>query len=80
MPIYPEQHQPCHRMSYKVCIVARCMVISGLKTITAVDNQFAHAAGLKAKLTHWHYDTYLLEWLEPQSWFSFWHSPNPEGQ
>ena len=32
---------------------------------------FVHAAGLKAKLTHWHYDTYLLEWLEPQSWFSF---------
>jgi len=32
---------------------------------------FVHAAGLKATLTHWHYDTYKLEWLEPQSWFSF---------
>jgi len=32
---------------------------------------FVHAAGLKAKLKHWHFDTYQLEWLEPQSWFSF---------
>ena len=32
---------------------------------------FVHAAGLKANLTHWHYDTYKLEWVEPQSWFSF---------
>jgi hypothetical protein len=32
---------------------------------------FVHASGLKANLTHWHYDTYKLEWLEPQSWFSF---------
>lgn len=32
---------------------------------------FVHAAGLKANLTHWHYDTYKLEWQEPQSWFSF---------
>ncbi len=32
---------------------------------------FIHAPGLNAKLTHWHYDTYLLEWLKPQSWFSF---------
>ena len=32
---------------------------------------FVHAAGLKANLTHWHYDTYKLEWLEPQTWFSF---------
>jgi hypothetical protein len=32
---------------------------------------FVKAPGLKAKLTHWHYDTYLMEWLEPQSWFSF---------
>lgn len=32
---------------------------------------FVHAAGLKAKLTHWHNDTYQLEWVEPQSWFSF---------
>ena len=32
---------------------------------------FEHAPGLKAKLTHWHYDTYVLEWTEQQSWFSF---------
>jgi CubicO group peptidase (beta-lactamase class C family) len=32
---------------------------------------FVHAAGLKANLSHWHYDTYKLEWWEPQSWFSF---------
>ncbi|HZV69894.1 MAG TPA: serine hydrolase [Saprospiraceae bacterium] len=32
---------------------------------------FTASPGLKAKLTHWHYDVYQMEWLEPQAWFSF---------
>jgi hypothetical protein len=32
---------------------------------------FVSAPGLKAKLTHWHYDTYQIEWLEAQAWFGF---------
>ncbi|HJW28291.1 MAG TPA: serine hydrolase, partial [Saprospiraceae bacterium] len=32
---------------------------------------FVPAPGLKARLTHWQYDTYKIEWLYPQSWFSF---------
>lgn len=32
---------------------------------------FVQAPELKAKLSHWHYDTYELDWLKKQSWFSF---------
>jgi len=32
---------------------------------------FTASPGLKAKLTHWHYDVYQIEWLEPRAWFSF---------
>jgi CubicO group peptidase (beta-lactamase class C family) len=32
---------------------------------------FVASPGLKAKLTHWHYDTYQIEWLQKQAWFSF---------
>ncbi len=32
---------------------------------------FLPAPGLKARLTHWHHDVYLLNWLEEQAWFSF---------
>lgn len=58
-------------------------VIAGLYTCPLYGNinieqtngqlfiNFEHAPGLKARLSHWHYDTYVLEWLEPQSWFSF---------
>lgn len=32
---------------------------------------FFPAPTLKAKLTHWHHDVYLLNWVEEQAWFSF---------
>jgi len=32
---------------------------------------FLPAPELKAKLTHWHHDVYLINWLEEQAWFSF---------
>lgn len=32
---------------------------------------FVQAPELKATLTHWHYDTYRLDWKEKQAWFSF---------
>lgn len=32
---------------------------------------FKASPGLKANLTHWHHDVYLINWLEEQSWFSF---------
>ncbi len=32
---------------------------------------FIPAPGLKARLTHWHHDVYLLNWFEEQAWFSF---------
>ena len=32
---------------------------------------FVQAPDLKANLTHWHYDTYVLEWVNKQSWFNF---------
>jgi hypothetical protein len=33
--------------------------------------EFTRSPGLKATLKHWHYDTYVLDWLEEQAWFSF---------
>jgi len=32
---------------------------------------FDDAPALDATLTHWHYDTYKLEWHEPHAWFDF---------
>ena len=32
---------------------------------------FEASPGLEARLTHWHYDTYRLDWTEAQAWFEF---------
>jgi hypothetical protein len=32
---------------------------------------FIQGPDLKAKLSHWHYDTYQIEWMKKQSWFNF---------
>ncbi len=32
---------------------------------------FVPAPELKAKLTHWHHDTYEIHWMEEQAWFGF---------
>lgn len=32
---------------------------------------FADAPDLNARLSHWHYDTYRLEWLQTHAWFDF---------
>jgi CubicO group peptidase (beta-lactamase class C family) len=32
---------------------------------------FIQAPKLKARLSHWHNDTYQLEWIEEQAWFEF---------
>jgi hypothetical protein len=32
---------------------------------------FKSSPDLIAKLIHWQYDVYKLEWLKPQAWFSF---------
>jgi CubicO group peptidase (beta-lactamase class C family) len=32
---------------------------------------FTASPGLKAELTHWHFDTYLINWIREQAWFSF---------
>jgi hypothetical protein len=31
--------------------------------------QFEQAPALNARLTHWHYDTWQLNWVEPHAWF-----------
>ncbi|MCA0931807.1 serine hydrolase [Lutimonas saemankumensis] len=33
--------------------------------------EFEHHPLLSARLSHWHYDTYQIEWDEPQAWFNF---------
>lgn len=32
---------------------------------------FVPAPGLSATLTHWHFDTFEINWKEPQAWFDF---------
>lgn len=32
---------------------------------------FDRAPLLRAELSHWHYDVWRINWLEPQAWFSF---------
>ena len=33
--------------------------------------EFEHHPLLSARLSHWHYDTYQIEWDKPQAWFNF---------
>ncbi|MEL6590618.1 MAG: serine hydrolase [Bacteroidota bacterium] len=33
--------------------------------------ELPHAPSLNATLSHWHYDTYLIEWDETHAWFDF---------
>ena len=37
----------------------------------ALTIDFVNSPKLKARLTHWHYDTYRLDWTEEQAWFEF---------
>jgi CubicO group peptidase (beta-lactamase class C family) len=52
----------------------RCPMFGDIN-IRNVDGQlmidFVRSPDLKAKLTHWHNDTYQLEWVEEQAWFEF---------
>ncbi len=47
----------------------------GQISIVKIDNKlklyFEHHALLSATLTHWNYDTYLINWDKDQAWFSF---------
>lgn len=37
----------------------------------ALTIDFVNSPKLKARLSHWHYDTYRLDWIEEQAWFEF---------
>jgi len=37
----------------------------------ALSIQFMPAEGLRARLSHWHFDDFELQWAEPQAWFDF---------
>lgn len=47
----------------------------GQISIVKIDNKlklyFEHHVLLSATLTHWNYDTYLINWDKDQAWFSF---------
>ncbi|MFK8162371.1 MAG: serine hydrolase [Lewinella sp.] len=36
-----------------------------------LELHFANSPSLNATLSHWHYDTWKLEWNEPHAWFDF---------
>lgn len=40
-------------------------------TAEKLELQFASSPRLNATLSHWHYDTWKLEWNEPHAWFDF---------
>lgn len=42
------------------------MQVNGELTI-----DFMRAPELRARLTHWHYDTYKIEWIKEQAWWEF---------
>ena len=43
--------------------------------VSLVDDQlkisFEHTKEYEAKLSHWHYDVFQIEWKYPQAWYSF---------
>lgn len=36
-----------------------------------LELRFPHAPALNATLTHWHHQTFLINWQEPHAWFDF---------
>jgi hypothetical protein len=58
----------------KIIGLYRCPMYGDIR-IDEQDGQlildFISAPELKARLSHWHYDTYQIEWMEAQSWFDF---------
>ena len=52
----------------------RCPLFGDIRIIEenrALTIDFVNSPTLKARLTHWHYDTYRLDWMEEQAWFEF---------
>lgn len=37
----------------------------------ALEINFEHSATLSSVLSHWHYDTFKMEWKTPRPWFTF---------
>ena len=37
----------------------------------ALEIDFEHTPALNSKLSHWHYDTFKMEWKTPRPWFTF---------
>jgi CubicO group peptidase (beta-lactamase class C family) len=54
--------------------VYRCPVYGDIR-IAEVEGQltidFLASPDLRARLSHWHYDTYRLDWTKEQAWFEF---------
>lgn len=49
--------------------------IYGPITVSVINNElrinFEHSPNLAARLSHWHYDVFKLEWAVPHAWFDF---------
>lgn len=58
----------------KISGLYRCPLFGDIRVLEengALTIDFVNSPKLKAKLTHWHYDTYRLDWMEEQAWFEF---------
>jgi len=52
----------------------RCPLFGDIRILEengALTIDFVNSPKLKARLTHWHHDTYRLDWIEEQAWFEF---------
>jgi len=52
--------------------VYRCPMYGDITLSTKNDTiqmEFSHTPSFNCRLTHWHYNTWKMEWNEPQAWF-----------
>jgi len=54
--------------------VYRCPMYGDIRLLTKKDTlylEFSHTPSFSCRLSHWHYNTWKMEWLEPQAWFGY---------
>jgi hypothetical protein len=52
--------------------VYRCPMYGDINLTSKNDTmylEFSHSPSFSCRLVHWHYNTWKMEWNEPQAWF-----------
>jgi CubicO group peptidase (beta-lactamase class C family) len=58
----------------KISGLYHCPMYGDIKLLSKEDGlylEFSHTPSFNCRLSHWHYNTWKMEWNEPQAWFGY---------